>query len=71
MELRRDDGLEPCPAIRGLVHHFDELSQEGSIGYATEATAEKGRYIFRAAVEKISTQMSALARGHVLQGIRE
>jgi creatinine amidohydrolase len=64
----RDDGLCPEPAIRGLIHDFDQLSEDGSIGYATLATAEKGRRIFEAAVEEVSREMKALARGYVLRG---
>lgn len=64
----RDDGLRTEPMIRGLIHHFDEASEEGSIGYATEGTAEKGKRIFDAAVAAVTKEMKALAEGYTLQG---
>jgi creatinine amidohydrolase len=65
----RDDGLEAQPPIAGLVHFFDEMTEQGSLGYATLATAEKGRAIFEAAVEGASRDLKALAEGYVLRGI--
>ncbi len=67
-DLLRDDGLLPEPPVRGLVHHFDEMTQEGSYGYATLATKEKGRRIFEAAVAAASKEIEALADGYVLIG---
>ena len=64
----RDDGLVCEPEIRGLVHHFDEATEEGSKGYATLATAEKGKLLFDAAIEGAVKEIGALARGFVLQG---
>jgi creatinine amidohydrolase len=64
----RDDGLVSDPAIRGLCHSFDEMTEDGSFGYATFATAEKGKRIFEAAVEEIVKQMGQLAEGYVLTG---
>ncbi|HVL39316.1 MAG TPA: creatininase family protein [Fimbriimonadaceae bacterium] len=65
----RDDGLEPDPPIRGLVHHFDEMTEQGSMGYATYATAAKGQAIFEAAVRAVSRDLAALASGYVLKGL--
>ncbi len=65
----RDDGLATEPPIRGLIHHFDEMTEQGSLGYATYATPEKGRRIFEASVEGASREMKALADGYVLRGI--
>jgi creatinine amidohydrolase len=64
----RDDGLAVEPEIRGLVLHFDEVTEEGSKGFATLASAEKGRRLFEAAVDGAVKEMGALASGFVLQG---
>jgi len=71
MDKLRDDGLHVDPPIRGLVHFFDELTEEGSLGYATRATAEKGRRIFEAAVSAVAKEMEALSDGFVLVGNAE
>ena len=68
-EKLRDDGLTSEPPIRGLIHHFDEMTEQGSLGYATLASAEKGRVIFEAAVEGASRELEALAKGYVLRGL--
>jgi creatinine amidohydrolase len=65
----RDDGLKPDPPIEGLTLHFDELTEEGSYGYATLATADKGKRLFEAAVEGATREISALADGFVLKGL--
>ena len=65
----RDDGLVVDPQINGLTLHFDEVTEEGSFGYATHATAEKGKVLFEAAVEGAVKELSALAEGFVLKGI--
>ena len=65
----RDDGLAPEPAIRGLVFNFDEVTEQGSLGYATLATAEKGKRLFDAAVEGAAKELAALADGFVLSGL--
>ncbi|HZH99375.1 MAG TPA: creatininase family protein [Fimbriimonadaceae bacterium] len=67
-ELRRNDGLVPDPPLVGMVHHFDEMTEEGSFGYATFATAAKGKAIFEAAVEAMTRQIEVLANGYVLTG---
>jgi creatinine amidohydrolase len=65
----RDDGLKPDPEVRGLAFQFDEVTEQGSFGYATQATAEKGKRLFEAAVEGAVKELSALAGGFVLRGI--
>jgi creatinine amidohydrolase len=65
----RDDGLRTDPEVSGLTLHFDELTEEGSYGYATLATAEKGKALFDSAVEGAVRELSALADGFVLKGI--
>lgn len=67
-ERLRDDGLAPTPAVFGMIHTFDEITQEGSLGYATLATAEKGRVIFEAACRAMTEQVSRIAEGYVLTG---
>lgn len=64
----RDDGLQVEPPIVGLVNHFDEITEQGSLGYATLATPEKGRAIFEAAVEGVTKNLLAIYNGHVFVG---
>ncbi|MFY9234196.1 MAG: creatininase family protein [Fimbriimonadaceae bacterium] len=64
----RDDGLKPDPPLRGVIHHFDEITEEGSLGYATFATADKGKLIFELAVEAVAREIEAIADGYVLAG---
>jgi creatinine amidohydrolase len=64
----RDDGLTPDPPVVGVVHHFDEMTEQGSLGYATLATAEKGRLIFQAAIDGVKKELESIANGYVLRG---
>lgn len=66
----RDDGLKPVPPVKGVIHHFDEMTEEGSMGYATLATAEKGRRLFELAVEGCVREIEAIADGYVLQAMQ-
>lgn len=68
-ELIRDDGLRTEPPVMGAVLHFDEITEEGSLGYATLATPEKGKVIFEAAVRAMTTEIERFADGFVLLGI--
>ena len=65
----RDDGLQPDPPIAGLIHYFDEMTEQGSLGFATRGSAGKGKKIFEAAVSEVSREMKQLADGYVLKGI--
>lgn len=65
----RDDGLAVEPPIAGLVHHFDEITEQGSFGYATLANPEKGKKIFDAAVSGVLKDIEALANGYFLRGL--
>jgi len=67
MNKLRDDGLSPEPPVKGMIHHFDEISQEGSLGYATLATAEKGKKLFDAAVKGVVEELQAVAEGYLLK----
>lgn len=65
----RDDGLEPVPPLAGVVHHFDEMTEQGSLGYATFASQEKGKRIFEAAVAGVVQEIRTVADGYVLRGL--
>jgi creatinine amidohydrolase len=65
----RDDGLKTEPSVKGAVLHFDEFTEEGSLGYATLATPEKGKKIFAAAAKAATTEIDRFADGFVLVGI--
>ncbi|MEQ1935745.1 MAG: creatininase family protein [Fimbriimonadaceae bacterium] len=67
-EKLRDDGLVPEPPVFGMIHHFDEMTVDGSFGYATQGSAAKGRIIFEAAVRAMTEQISRLYDGYVLKG---
>ncbi len=65
----RDDGLKTEPPVKGAVLQFDEITEEGSLGYATLATAKKGETIYKAAVEASTTEIKRFTEGFVLVGI--
>ncbi len=67
-DLIKDDGLMPEPPVHGVVHHFDEMTERGSMGFATLATAEKGRIIFDAAVEGVARELRTIAEGYAMVG---
>ena len=64
----RDDGLRSDPPVTTPIHHFDQCTEEGSFGYATLATADKGRRIFDAAVAAVAREVETLCDGYVLVG---
>lgn len=63
-----DDGLQPDPAILGLVSSWDQVSGEGVLGFPSYADAETGRKLFEAAVAGVSAQIRSLRRGIVYKG---
>lgn len=67
-DLLRDDGLVTEPPIFGVIHHFDEMTEMGSFGYATLATPEKGKRIFEAAIAGMTEQIRRLYDGYALIG---
>lgn len=67
-DLLRDDGLQADPPLAGVVHHFDEITEQGSFGYASLATAAKGRVLFEGAVHAAAREVEILADGYVLRG---
>lgn len=66
----RNDGLVTEPALTSPILHFDDITEEGSFGYATLATAAKGAAIFSAAVAGVVREVQTLYDGFVLKGIR-
>lgn len=69
-EKLRDDGLKADPSVKGVIHHFDEMTEQGSMGYATLATAEKGERLFELAVTGCVREIEAIADGYVLVGLQ-
>jgi len=65
----RDDGLLTEPPLVGVIHHFDESTEQGSYGYATLGTAAKGKIIFDAAVQGIANEIATIANGYFLRGL--
>ncbi|MFX8976615.1 creatininase family protein, partial [Acinetobacter baumannii] len=64
--LRRD-GLFSDPPIAGMIHGFEERSEEGSIGASDCATASKGKAMLDACIEKVAANIEVLADGYVLR----
>jgi len=69
LDRLRDDGLTSEPPLKGMTHMFEEITEQGSYGYATYATAEKGRKIFDAYVAGVTAEIERLADGYVLRGL--
>lgn len=67
--LLRDDGLRSQPPTQTLVKMWDEISEEGSFGFATLGTAEKGKAIFEACVDGLVQEIEAIHRGIAFHGI--
>jgi creatinine amidohydrolase len=65
----RDDGLKTDPSVKGVIHHFDEMTEQGSMGYATLATADKGERLFELAIAGCVREIEAIADGYVLVGM--
>jgi creatinine amidohydrolase len=64
----RDDGLADPSAVPGLVWMFDEITEEGSLGEATHATAMKGRALFEEAVTGVVAALESLYEGVAVMG---
>lgn len=67
--LLRDDGLRTDRPTKSLAKMWDEVSEEGSLGFATKATPEKGKKIFDACVEGVVGEVNAIHHGVVYVGI--
>lgn len=59
----RDDGFTTDPSAKGVVWFFDELTEEGSLGFATQASAEKGSKLLEAALHGVVGQIRDLRSG--------
>ncbi|KAA0237705.1 MAG: creatininase family protein [Armatimonadetes bacterium] len=68
-ERIRDDGLSPTPPLKGVIHFFDEMTEQGSLGYATYAEPATGKALFEAAVAGVVQELHTLYEGYVLEGI--
>lgn len=69
-ENARDDGLvmEPSPPSGlNIVQPFDEITEEGNWGYATQATAEKGKTLISLAVEGTVRAIEHLYNGYLMR----
>lgn len=62
----RNDGLKSEPPVVGVIHHFDEMTEEGPLGYGKFASAEKGRKLFELAVAGATKEIETVADGYVL-----
>ncbi|MCH8275730.1 MAG: creatininase family protein [Armatimonadetes bacterium] len=70
-DLLRDDGLEmepPAPEALNYIQHFDEVTDEGSWGYATYADAETGRQLIETAVAGTVQAIDHIHAGYVMRG---
>lgn len=67
-ERLRDDGFWPDPPAVGMIHTFDERSEDGSIGYASLATAEKGKAMLEASIKAMARNIEILADGYIFKG---
>lgn len=65
----RDDGLAPSPQIPGLISIFDEITEEGSLGYATLATAELGALFWDSIVKNGAKAVRNFSVGYSYLGI--
>ncbi len=66
MEKCRKDGMRSQPEVQGLVCRFEEVTEEGSIGYPSYANAEKGGKLFDSAVETVAIQLGRMAETLVM-----
>jgi creatinine amidohydrolase len=65
----RNDGLEPSPQIPGLISNFDEVTEEGSFGYATLATPELGAAFWQSIVKNGEKVVRSFSEGYSYLGI--
>ncbi len=64
----RDDGLKSEPPTLSLVKMWDEVSEEGSLGFSTLATAAKGKKIFDICVNGVIAEVQAIHAGVIYVG---
>jgi creatinine amidohydrolase len=63
-EQIRDDPLAEEPALRGLyvAEDMKQRTDHGAVGYPERASAEKGRRMLAAAIERVAEVVEALLR---------
>jgi creatinine amidohydrolase len=66
----QDDGLIPSPPVEGMTHMYDEVTQRGSNGFATLATAEKGKFLFELGVKRVVENFETIHSGYTLLEVR-
>lgn len=71
LDKLRDDGLQSEPAIRGAINHFDEITEQGSFGFATRGSTEKGKVIFEAAVHGVVEELRAVSGAYCFRSMRQ
>lgn len=67
MDRAVDDGLE-CD-VTGVIGTFDEITENGVLGFATKARAELGKVLFESAVEGLASHLSRFRKGIIWKGI--
>ncbi|MFM9874709.1 MAG: creatininase family protein [Fimbriimonadaceae bacterium] len=65
----RDDGLASNPEILGLISNFDEITEEGSFGYATLATPELGAKLWESIIKNGAKAVQTFSEGYSYVGI--
>jgi creatinine amidohydrolase len=66
----KDDGLTmdpPIPSGLNLIQPFDEITEDGSWGFSTEASAGKGEKFITLAVECTAKAIEHLYNGYVMR----
>jgi creatinine amidohydrolase/Fe(II)-dependent formamide hydrolase-like protein len=54
-----------------MVRNFDEISESGTVGCSSQASAEKGRKFLEAAVDAVAALVRAFASGELELTARE
>lgn len=67
LDRRVDDGLSPVPPVQGVVHHFDECTEQGPLGYATWSAPAKGKALLDLAIEGAVREIETIYDGYVLR----
>lgn len=65
----RNDGLAASPEIPGLISNFDEITEEGSFGYAPLATPELGAAFWESIVRNGAKAVRTFSDGYSYLGI--
>lgn len=65
----RNDGLAAYPDIPGLVSNFDEITEQGSFGFATLASAQKGEAFWASIIQNGAKAVRDFSAGFAYLGI--